>query len=132
MKRLLLGCLSVLALALAFHLGSATGRSEYVDPTAVGIVSMWAGNSNTPMVLDDGGTVWQYYATGHYWIVSSSVPPIPVSVSEVKFWNPWLLVTHDNHVWRNSWPGWQDLGVWPGGATPVQEESWGKIKSEFR
>ena len=125
------GSISLLCLAAAFHLGALSARSTYVDHTATGVIAF--GRFASPnRVLDDDGIVWfadENPATG--WVVDSSIPPLPVPVSEVKFWAWDTFVTYGNEVWRVGGGEWRSAGFWPGGASPVESRSWGRIKADF-
>ena len=61
------------------------------------------------------------------------LPPVPVS--EIKFWEHRWLVTHNNEVWWHDEyhdpVQWVNVGV-PGGPTPAEPTTWGKIKAEFQ
>jgi len=134
MKRVLVGCVAVLALALAVDLGADMARSSCVDPSATGIIALWAEYPDYPYMLDQNGVVWRAGLSIGGWAPDWSVPPLPVPVSEVKCWSVWALVTTENRVWRINPANdtWVDLGVWPGSPAPAVGSSWGTIKAAYR
>ena len=132
MKRIMYGSVSILCLSLAFHLGALSARSTYVDHMSTGIIAL----SREPApnrVLGEDGVVWSADEDPAWgWQVDTSIPPLPVPVSQVKFWAVDTFVTFSNEVWRVGGGAWQSAGYWPGGTSPAESTSWGEIKARFR
>lgn len=130
MKRLLHGSLSLLALALAFHLGAATSESGYVDHMSTGIVSLDPHYSQTAKLLDENGIVWSVDLPGVWTQVAQSA--VPVQVSDIKFWAMHVVVTLDDQVWIEQGGEWHYAGQWPNGSSAAQKTSWGSLKAQYR
>lgn len=132
MKNVMYGSVAILALALAFHLGATTANSTYVDPADMGVIAVWGNPGTNPRVLDENGVLW-VVDENFGWLLSSEVPPPPMPVNQITFWDPGTIVTVDDHVWRR--PGgsgdWVDCGAWPGSGSPVEQTSWGRIKASY-
>lgn len=130
MRSLLTALVLAVAVLVGYIVGTTTASSCYVDHSASGAIAFMRIPGNHPRALDEDGVVWEV-EEGYGWRPDYSVPPLPVPVSEVKFWQWDALITWDNHIWRVSGVEWVDGGAWPGGASPVEATSWGKLKAEF-
>ena len=117
--------------------GGARGRVSLGPQSAaagvviedVGIVSQFG-----ELLLDSNGDVWGIF--GGCWLpFSTSAGPLPVPVSDLKFWHPNTIVTKSNVLWREAddgGGGWINCGPWPGGPIATESESWGGVKGKYR
>ena len=128
MKRLLCGAIVLLAVAGAYHLGADTASSDYIDHYSTGVVAATS-TTGDPLALDENGIVWKVDLSRNW--VESSVNPLPVPVSQLKFWDETIVVTTDNTLWRYL-HGWQDCGQWPGGASATEQATWSAIKARYK
>lgn len=121
----------LLGIALGLCFNWSQTQAVYVDHGASGIVAMAINTTGTICVLDDSGAVWK--ATNHARWVPAGLDPIPVPVSEVKFWHVNTVITFDNVAWVTVAGGsWECIGEWPGGASSSSAKTWGSIKAEYR
>ena len=131
MRRLSLLAAVLLGVALGICLDFENTEAVNVDHDANGLIAMAINTSGTLCVLDENGDVWK--VTNHARWIPSSLDPIPVPVSEIKFWHVNTIITFDNTAWVTVAGGsWEYIGAWPGGASPVQDQSWGAIKAGYR
>ena len=134
MKNIMYASIALLCLAVAFHLGSVTASSHYVDPMHSGVVAFHAmDNCQNAYVLDESGVLWQL-AGETEWNPVAEFSSLPVAVSQLKFYTPCFVVTTDNQVWSRWTIGnddWHYRGAWPG-ASPVRNTTWGKLKAAYR
>jgi len=72
--------------------------------------------------LDENGIAWvvatDENGSPKVWAQEPSLPALPVSVDEIKFWETTVLITNDNVLWfldTSVTPAeWKNLGPWPG------------------
>jgi len=133
MRRLLLASAALMMLAIAFHLGSSTAMTCYVDHSALGIVALWHTQDYACHVLDEDGVTWEVLSSG-IWNERQAYYPLPVPVSQIKYWGKTVLVTLDNEVWMkpDAEPTWVNCGSWPGSPSAVSHTSWSAIKAKYR
>ena len=43
-----------------------------------------------------------------------------------------VIITNDDRGWVLQGPTWNDVGVYPGGAISVNDNSWGNVKGRYR
>jgi hypothetical protein len=129
-KKFMFVCVGILALTVAFLLGAQLGRAEYVDHSASGLVAM-ANVVTGPQALDENGAVWRFENQG--WSGPSSWGPLPIPVSQVKFFiDEHRFVSGNNEAWvQMTETEWVNYGP-PPGMTATQPSTWGSIKSQFK
>ena len=134
MKSFAYGSLGVLALMVAFHLGSVTASTSMVDHMSGGIVAASFASTSDLLLLDENGTAWQVCQDIGWLENPSGSTPLPVPLAELKLWSRHGLVTFDDQVWlfNLSTHEWIDMGQWPGSSSATEYRSWGSIKAEYR
>jgi hypothetical protein len=128
-KKFMFVCVGILALTIAFLLGAQFGQAEYVDPAATGIVAVTQYGSGlvSNSFLLDNGEIWRWWDG---W-VRTNIAPLPVPLSDIKFFGNTWIVTQANEVWVGSSTGWTNVGS-PGSGTATQPSTWGSIKAQFK
>jgi hypothetical protein len=128
-KKFMYVCLGILALAVAFHLGARCGCASIVDHSTTGIIA-----HSSSFVLLESGEIWRCEDSpfGTWTQYVECTPPVPVS--QVKFWDPFHIVTQSDEVWwyfeSGEHSGWNSFGTPPGGVA-TQPTTWSRIKAEF-
>ena len=133
MKKLFLAATVFAAVCFGYVVGSTTADCSIVDHGATGAVAFCPNLQGHPVALDQDGVIWQV-DEDYGWVVWEQISPVPVPVSEIKFFGGNAFITFDHHIWRaSSGSGtWEDGGVWPGGASAATPTSWGGIKARHR
>ncbi len=91
---------------------------------------MSVSSENGLIALDETGHSWRIQ--GGSWI-ENALAPLPVPVAEIKLWAVEYFVTYDNTAWSyDPTNGWESIGPWPGGASPVSSTTWGTLKAGYR
>ena len=123
-------CVGLICFVLGLLLASGPIQADLVDPTVSGVVALTLSSSHGVVALDEAGHIWRVTDSG--W-TPNWMTQLPVPMSEVKLWQGEYFVTPDGSLWNYDSPGnWVYVATWPGGASPIQTGSWGKLKSAYR
>ncbi len=110
MKTVMYASIAITCLVAAFHLGSMTAESSYVDFSAQGLIGHHQGNGQF-WVLDEDGICWHYdWTVG--WTQSYA---LPVPVSDIKFFTRQSIITFSNEAWIWRSDHWENVESYPGG-----------------
>ena len=126
MRNFAYGCIGVLALVAAFHLGAQTGQAG-----ASGLIDLGLDTNQETLVVQDNGEVWRWHVNVGWSVIGS----LPFPPTELKSFNGGFAIDGNGCLWRavNIPIQWEFLGQPPGstgiGDHPALEQStWGRVK----
>jgi hypothetical protein len=128
--------LGILALALAFHLGASTARSQAASSIVVGGADE-TNYVNTTVAIDQSGQLWMNSNNG---LVGPYQLPKPGQVAAASGWGPYyaLVLYTDGDDWEGDASGGGPMrwhlraNLLSNGPVQTQRETWGRVKADRR
>jgi hypothetical protein len=123
-------CAGLFLLALGYHLGARNATAQSPGGITVGGI---ADNGNTGVVI--GRELWVMADTRY---APSPVTPYPIPGSSpviacgANGGNGRVVLANGEEWWAYTGGPWTLVAVFPGGPTPVQQDSWGGVKARYR
>jgi hypothetical protein len=120
-KRLMHVSVTVLCLALAYHLGARSVGATGASPRYLLFLPE----------VEVNGKVFELDYSG--WVeTTAELPPVPVSSLAAFSSANGRAITDKGEGWVRVSGVWESRGFVPGGPTPVKQESWGELKRRYR
>ena len=114
--------LGILALAAAYHLGARTATAQatmHFVPQGYTVFS--------------GSQLWSLNCGGGWCPVpASDMPPVSPSSLAVLVPGGFAITQSGEGWWKYTGGEWINVGLPPGGPTPVRQESMGAVKARYR
>jgi hypothetical protein len=117
-------CIGLLALAMAYHLGSRSTYAAY-DPEVRGRIIGVRGDE----CVDRFGEAW--HLDGDGWVRQEGAD-LPVPISDVKFLGERILITVNDHGWYYDSGKWVLVGEFPSDRVLPEGETWGSQPAHRR
>jgi hypothetical protein len=122
-KRFMHICFGLLALVLAFEVGSQTARAQSSNFRVIAPGIAVAGDAVYELRSLTAPLGWVQLPEGNF-----TLPPVPPS-SLVNYSSGIVAVTETGEGWGKVSGVWTDLGPLP--TTAVERASWGQVKSKY-